>query len=77
MTASIIVAICIVSILGLFALLMGVHCAGYEKGYNEGFNDHKRLTESQVIYLLKRAGEMEEMNDDRVDAAPESGSEEN
>ena len=72
-----IICIAIIGALVLFALVMIIRLKAWGDGYKQGWADADKLTKSVVYDILDRAGEMEEMNDDRVDATPESGSEEN
>lgn len=72
-----IIGLAIIGALVLFALVMIIRLRAWGKGYKQGWSDADKLTKSVVNDILTRAGEMEEMNDDRINAAPESGSEEN
>lgn len=72
-----IIGLAIIGALVLFALVMIIRLRAWSEGYKQGWEDADKLTKSVVNDILIRAGEMEEMNDDRINAAPESGSEEN
>lgn len=72
-----IIGLAIIGALVLFALVMIIRLKAWGDGYKQGWTDADKLTKSVVYDILNRAGEMEEMNNDRVDAASESGSEEN
>lgn len=72
-----IIGLAIIGVLALTAMVMIIRAKAWGEGYKEGWKDADKLTAALVNDILSRAGEMEEMNDDRVDAAPESGSEEN
>lgn len=69
-----IIGLAIIGALVLFALVMIIRLKAWSAGYKQGWEDADKLTKSVVNDILTRAGEMEEMNDDRVDAASESGS---
>lgn len=77
MPISNIIALAVIGALILFALVMIIRLKAWGNGYKQGWSDADKLTKSVVNDILSRAGEMEEMNDDRINAAPESGSEEN
>jgi hypothetical protein len=72
-----IIGLAIIGALVLTGLVIGIRLKAWAAGYKQGWEDADKLTKSVVYDILNRAGEMEEMNNDRVDAAPESGSEEN
>lgn len=72
-----IIGLAIIGALILFALVMIIRLQAWGNGYKQGWADADKLTKAVVNDILARAGEMEEMNNDRVDAASESGSEEN
>lgn len=72
-----IIGLAIIGAIVLTALVIDIRLKAWGEGYKQGWEDADKLTKSVVYDILDRAGEMEEMNDDRVDAAPESGSEEN
>lgn len=71
-----IIGLVIIGALILFALIMIIRLKAWEAGYKEGWADADKLTQSVVSDILKKAGEMEEDNDDRTDAASEDGVEE-
>lgn len=72
-----IIGLAIIGALVLTAIVMVIRLQAWGDGYRQGWADADKLTKAVVDDILNRAGEMEEMNDDRVDAASESGSEEN
>lgn len=72
-----IIGLAIIGALILTALVMFIRLKAWGDGYKQGWEDADKLTKAVVNDILIRAGEMEEMDNDRVDAAPESGSEEN
>lgn len=72
-----IIGLAIIGALVLTAIVMVIRLQSWSEGYKQGWADADKLTNEVVNDILSRAGEMEEMNDDRVDAASESGSEEN
>lgn len=71
-----IIGLAIIGALILIAIMMAIRLQAWGEGYKQGWEDADKLTKSVVYDILNRAGEMEEMNDGRVDAAPESGSKE-
>ena len=71
-----IIGLVIIGALILFALIMIIRLKAWEAGYKQGWADADKLTQSVVSDILKKAGEMEGLND-RTDAASEDGVEEN
>lgn len=71
-----IICLAIIGAWVLTAIVIVIRLKAWDDGYKQGWKDADKLTAALVNDILSRAGEMEEMNDDRVDAAPESGSEE-
>ena len=72
-----IIGLAIIGAIVLFASGMIIRLKAWGEGYKQGWEDADKLTKAVVNDILIRAGEMEEMNNDRVDATSESGSEEN
>ena len=72
-----IIGLAIIGALVLTAIVMIIRLQAWGEGYKQGWADADKLTKAVVDDILDRAGETEEMNNDRVDAASESGSEEN
>ena len=72
-----IIGLAIIGALILTVLVIYIRLKAWSNGYKQGWADADKLTKSVVNDILSRAGEMEDINDDRIDAASESGSEEN
>lgn len=72
-----IIGIAIIGALVLMAMVMCIQAKAWGEGYKQGWEDADKLTKSVVYDILKRAGETEEMPDDRADGASEESSKEN
>ena len=76
MATSSIIGLAVIAALILIALLVVISQQSWNKGYKQGFKHARMITNAVVNDILKRAGETEEIPDDRVDGASEEGSEE-
>ena len=72
-----IISIAIIGALVLTVMVMCIRARAWGEGYKQGWEDADKVTRAVVADILTKAGEMEDMNDDRVNAAPEGGSKEN